>query len=259
MPRTPVGLSLSWTNFMADPDPKTSFVLATLTGLFAVMAAGFVFAAWRNPPPARVPHIRAEAPSPGPIRISAAELRRSGGDTSGLDCYACHDEKKPPEVTYGPNGRIVLPKEHADLIFAMRNCASCHGASTKLKVDYTADGMVIIPDAHQDLREVAHGRSNRNDACYNCHNPAKLDQLVTRDGTKLKLEEATALCASCHGPSFRDWEAGVHGRTSGFWSREMGPSSREECASCHDPHAPAFPQLIPRPGPRPLRERATSP
>jgi hypothetical protein len=121
-----------------------------------------------------------------------------------------------------------------------------------VKLEYAADGAVIMPKAHQDLLVMAHGRNNRNDNCFNCHNSAKLNELVTREGLHLKFDQATALCASCHGPTFRDWEAGVHGRTSGYWDRSKGPITREECTSCHDPHAPAFPQLIPLPGPRPM-------
>jgi formate-dependent nitrite reductase cytochrome c552 subunit len=151
------------------------------------------------------------------VRMSASELVRTGGDTSGMDCYACHDKGKPVQIHYDTNQNIVLPKEHADL--AMR-----------------------------------HGRNNRNNHCFNCHDPANLDLLLTRDGNKLKITESTRLCGSCHGPTYRDWEKGVHGRTSGYWARDLGPITRADCASCHDPHAPAFPSLKPAPAPRPLRE-----
>jgi hypothetical protein len=235
---------------------KTTIVFAVFTAAFSALAVGFVLASTKDTIRTKA-LATTPAPSPATVRISAGELKRSGGDTSGLDCYACHDEKKSVDVTFGTDGRIVLPKEHADLIFSMRNCVACHGTATTVKVEYTADGTLIMPEAHRDLLSVAHGRSNRNDHCFNCHNPAKLDQLVTRDGTKLKFEEATQLCASCHGPSYRDWEAGIHGRTTGYWNRQMGPSTRAECTSCHDPHAPAFPQLIPLPGPRSLHDRPT--
>jgi predicted CXXCH cytochrome family protein len=99
---------------------------------------------------------------------------------------------------------------------------------------------------------MAHGRNARNEDCYNCHDRDQLNQLHTPDGQKLTFEQATLLCASCHGPTYRDWMAGAHGRTSGFWDQKAGATSRQECASCHDPHAPAFTGLIPMPGPHQL-------
>lgn len=186
---------------------------------------------------------------PAPVRISAAQLVKSGGDASALDCYACHDEKKKIQVPRDAAGRVVLPKDHADLIFSMRNCASCHVMGKPVKLEMDAQGNTIIPKAHASDVRIAHGENSRNNDCFNCHDPAKLNQLVTRDGTKLKLTEATQLCASCHGPTHRDWEAGIHGRTTGAWNRVSGPVTRLDCTSCHDPHAPAFPRMIPLPAP----------
>jgi hypothetical protein len=68
----------------------------------------------------------------------------------------------------------------------------------------------------------------------------------------LKIVESPALCGSCHGPTYRDWEAGVHGRTSGYWQRDLGSIDRKVCTSCHNPHSPAFPSRPPAPGPHPL-------
>ncbi len=188
-----------------------------------------------------------------PVRTSAEHLLKSGGDTSGLDCYACHDANKTPQVPRDAAGQVQLPKDHIDLIFSMRSCASCHTDGKSLEIEYDDEGNTVIPPAHERDKVLAHGGSNRNNDCFNCHDPQKLNELVTRDGTRLKLEQATRLCASCHGPSYRDWEAGIHGRTTGHWNRSMGEATREGCTSCHDPHAPAFPLMIPRPGPYELR------
>jgi formate-dependent nitrite reductase cytochrome c552 subunit len=72
----------------------------------------------------------------------------------------------------------------------------------------------------------------------------------------VKFDNIPALCGSCHGPTFRDWEAGAHGRTSGFWNRTLGSASRLSCANCHDPHSPKIPTRQPAPGPHSLRENA---
>jgi hypothetical protein len=183
------------------------------------------------------------------VRITAAQLAKGGGDASILDCYACHDEKKPPELQFTADRKLVLPKEHSDLMLMMANCTACHARDT-VKLDYLPDGAVVMPKAHENLLVMGHGRNNRNDACYNCHNKEKLNELITRDGTKLRFDQTPLLCASCHGPTYQDWETGVHGRTNGFWDKSKGVAVRQDCNACHDPHAPAFPRMLALPAPR---------
>jgi len=242
-------------------DRRLSLTLALLTAAFAALAIAFV----RTPaqpaltprPPLTPPQTLAGVTPPGTVRVSAGQLIRSGGDTSGLACYSCHDQKNPPVVKYDADHRVVLPKEHADLIISMRNCAECHSSADPVKLEYTADNAVIIPEAHRNLAAMAHGRNFRNENCFTCHDPNQLDRLHTPEGARVAFEEATLLCAGCHGPTYRDWEAGIHGRTSGHWDRKAGPIERQECTSCHDPHAPRFTGLIPMPGPhRPDRAPA---
>ena len=155
-------------------------------------------------------------------RMSAADLIRSGGDTSGLDCYACHERNKPLKLKFNADGDVIVPKEHEDIV-------------------------------------MGHGSHKRNNNCFNCHDETNLELLQTRDGRQIKLADSTLLCGSCHGPTYRDWEAGVHGRTSGFWQRAQGPIDRKGCTSCHNPHAPPFPSRQPAPGPHLLHPIANAP
>ncbi len=233
---------------------KSALVLAVLAFVFAGLAVSFVWSPARAPlePRPLLVQPQAIAAVPGTIRVSAAQLIRSGGDTSGLQCYACHDPKTPPQIRYDANHRVVLPKEHLDLIFAMRNCAECHPPDDPVKIDYAVDGTVILPKAHSNLDRMAHGRYLRNEDCYNCHESNRLDHLHTPEGKEITFDQATELCAGCHGTQYRDWEAGAHGRRSGYWNRATGPMQRQECASCHDPHAPAFTPLIPQAPPHAL-------
>jgi hypothetical protein len=186
---------------------------ATAAGAFLALGAAFLLNLWGRPTatPA-LPLVDPRFTNTAPVRLSAAELIKSGGDASGLDCYACHERNKPPQVKLDTNGNVLLPKEHEDLV-------------------------------------MRHGRNNLNNHCFNCHDSEKLDQLKTRDGKRLTWEQTTKLCASCHGPTYRDWEAGIHGRPSGYWDRKLGPQTKVECASCHHPHSPAFPAQNPAPAP----------
>ena len=90
--------------------------------------------------------------------------------------------------------------------------------------------------------------------CLDCHNADDRDKLVTLKGEALDFNASQELCGQCHGPVFADWEAGVHGRTNGYWNQEMdtdNTSIRLLCVNCHNPHAPSFKSQMPLAGPVP--------
>jgi hypothetical protein len=201
---------------------KTRALLSALSLAFLGLGAAFYLDLWGRPVniPA-IPLVDTNFISTATARMSAVDLIRSGGDTSGLDCYVCHEKNKPLKLKMDAEGNVVVPKEHEDIV-------------------------------------MAHGRHHRNNNCFNCHDETNLELLQTRDGRQLKIVDSPALCGSCHGPTYRDWEAGVHGRTSGFWNRDLGPTERKVCASCHNPHSPPFPSRAPAPGPHPLHAPASA-
>jgi hypothetical protein len=197
-------------------------VLSVLSAVFVGLAAVFYSELWGRPVKLlAIPLVDTNFISTATARVSAADLVASGGDTSDFDCYACHDRKVQLKLKLDADGNVVVPKEHKDIV-------------------------------------MSHGRHHRNNNCFNCHDETNLELLQTRDGRHLKIVESPALCGSCHGPTYRDWEAGVHGRTSGYWKRELGPIERKVCTSCHNPHSPPFPSRQPAPGPHPLHPLTTA-
>lgn len=196
-----------------NANAKESTALAGIAVLMAGLAVSFVLDLWAKPNPRMtVPPTPPEATNTATVRLSAAELFRTGGDTSGLACSSCHDEGKPVEVKFDTNGVVILAEAHKDLVFR-------------------------------------HGQANRNDHCFNCHDPKNLEQLRSRDGKVFKITESSAQCGSCHGPTYRDWERGLHGRSNGSWDRKRGTTLRQDCTACHDPHSPAFPAMKAAPEP----------
>lgn len=196
-----------------EPGNRSTIVLTGLSLLFLGLNWLFLSDSWgRHRPSPSIPPLDPSFTNTTTVRLSTAELRRRGEDTSGVECYSCHEKNKVPVLHIGTNGIINLPKEHNDLV-------------------------------------MRHGRNNRNDVCFNCHNPTNLEALITRDGRTLAIDQSSVLCGSCHGPTYRDWEIGVHGRMNGHWDRNLGPFSRQDCVSCHDPHNPAFPSIKPAPAP----------
>lgn len=101
-----------------------------------------------------------------------------------------------------------------------------------------------------------------NERCRNCHDVEDRDRLILPGGETIGFDQVVQLCAKCHGPTYRDWERGMHGRTNGHWDETRGPQRRLTCTECHDPHnprQPAMDPIEPLPGPHALRAEAASP
>lgn len=102
---------------------------------------------------------------------------------------------------------------------------------------------------HREI-ELQHGINTR---CFNCHHPTNRDAFVDDYGDEIPWNQPQRMCAKCHGPVYRDWQHGSHGRLNGYWDVAQGEQIRRRCIECHDPHQPQFPALAPAPGPRTLR------
>ena len=188
-----------------------------LSVVFATLAAGFFLNPQGQPSLLYpIPLVGTNVLDTATVRRSYADMVRAGEDLSDFDCYACHERGKSPTLRYDTNQNLVVPKEHSDIV-------------------------------------MGHGSHGRNNNCFNCHNETNLELLQTRDGHEVKFADSPVLCGSCHGPTYRDWEAGAHGRTSGYWNRGLGAAQRKACVNCHNPHSPRFPSRPPAPGPHPLR------
>jgi uncharacterized CHY-type Zn-finger protein len=192
---------------------RTSTVLLVLA--VVLLALGLKFASGfgpRLPAQREVPLVDPQFLETATIRKSYAELVRTKADLSDFDCYACHEKGKPPTLRFDAQHNLIVPQEHKDVV-------------------------------------MGHGTHNRNNNCFNCHDEQNLELLQARDGRQIKLAESPLLCGSCHGPTYRDWEAGAHGRTGGYWNRAAGPIQRKICVDCHNPHSPKIPPRKPAPGP----------
>jgi uncharacterized CHY-type Zn-finger protein len=205
-------------NSPEQPAGRLHLVLAGVGLAFVGLAVLFVADLWGRPVlPATIAPVDVKFLDTKPWRQSYADLVAAKEDLSDFDCYACHEKNKPPPIRYDANHKIIIPKEHANI-------------------------------------EMGHGSHDRNNNCYNCHNEANLLTLQARDGKELKFDNSTPLCGSCHGPTYRDWDAGAHGRISGHWNEKSGPARKLACVNCHNPHAPRIPTRAPAPGPHSLHE-----
>lgn len=143
-----------------------------------------------------------------------------------------HLDKTPPRRTKG-----------LDLVKSgwTYNCMECHTLFAS-RWHYQPGQL----NEHKDVN-LQHGN---NRYCLNCHHPDNRNAFVDYDGAEIAQTDVVLLCAKCHGPTYRDWKAGVHGRQNGFWNAAMGEKTKLKCIQCHDPHHPVFQAMKPLP---PLR------
>jgi hypothetical protein len=122
-------------------------------------------------------------------------------------------------------------------------CSDCHRILPSPAETYRT----LIQHTEIQLR---HGLNTR---CFNCHHRTNRDAFVDEFGGEIDWNEPQLLCARCHGPVYRDWQAGSHGRVNGHWDPDAGPQTKRRCIECHDPHDPPFQTMTPAPGPHTLR------
>lgn len=120
-------------------------------------------------------------------------------------------------------------------------CNNCHQHFEKEK-----SNKPLIAE-HEDII-LQHGI---NKSCNNCHHPDDKESLIGfSSDSKINFNESQLLCQKCHGPKYRDWQIGVHGRPMGYWDINKGTSYKPSCVSCHDPHFPKFKPIKPAPAPQ---------
>jgi hypothetical protein len=139
-----------------------------------------------------------------------------------------HLDKTPPRATKG-----------LDLVKSgwTYNCMECHKLLTA-RWHYDDQRPLV---EHKDIK-LDHGN---NRFCLNCHHPKNRNAFVDYDGSEIAEADVVQLCAKCHGTTYRDWEAGVHGRQNGYWNASMGDKTKLRCIQCHDPHSPQFKEMKP--------------
>ncbi len=142
-----------------------------------------------------------------------------------------------------PVREVNLTPEYQAGVFSYR-CSDCH----KIFPPRGADTVRTVAQ-HEEI-VLKHGI---NTYCLSCHHTGNRDAFVDEQGGEIPWDQPQLLCSKCHGPVYRDWQHGAHGRTNGYWDKAAGDQTRLKCIECHDPHQPPFPPMHPAPGPNTLR------
>lgn len=101
-----------------------------------------------------------------------------------------------------------------------------------------------LVEMHDDI---IFDHDSENRWCLACHDTEERDSLRLAGGQLLGFNESYKLCGQCHGPKYRDWRLGIHGKRTGMWN---GKKQYYLCVNCHNPHSPKIKSLKPLPPPR---------
>jgi hypothetical protein len=175
-------------------------------------------------------------------------------------------ETQPP---YTPNEGVLAAVPHGPsefpLVFAVDvaleglDGSIPDGGLVPVAAPPFTDGVFPCMDCHADLEanperrklKDAHGEivlkhDEEHRWCLDCHDLKDRDQLRLASGQLVPFTESYRLCGQCHGPQYRDWKSGIHGKRTGYWS---GAKRYLLCVNCHWPHEPHFAALKPLPPP----------
>jgi len=131
---------------------------------------------------------------------------------------------------------ILIPVEAVTMDYFP--CNDCHS-----ELEPNPQRRELI-DMHDDI---VFDHDSENRWCLACHNTLDRDSLILAGGNLLGFNESYKLCGQCHGPKYRDWRLGIHGKRTGEWN---GNKQYLLCVHCHDPHSPKFKAMQPLPSPR---------
>lgn len=164
-------------------------------------------------------------------RALNAEGGSSEASTSKWEPHSVYI-RKPDGAPKVDSGRLDFHGQPAQV-----SCATCH---TTREPNPAQNSAADLTEFHQGLHYQHAGMS-----CLSCHNSEDYDSLRLASGLALPFTEVMTLCAQCHGTQKRDYDNGAHGGMVGHWNLQKGPRVRNNCTDCHDPHAPAYPQVQP--------------
>lgn len=107
----------------------------------------------------------------------------------------------------------------------------------------------LVPDS----LNLQHGRGAI--WCLDCHDAKTRNKFTDNFGKLIDFDQPQKLCGKCHGPIYRDWREGIHGKRIGSWETK-GKKRWFVCTECHNPHDvqqgarnSGFQQLSPEPAP----------
>ena len=160
----------------------------------------------------------------------------------------------PVEADYSHAEAVVKPRDAQMSLYSVCGVACHNGSFPPPSDDNTPRTLTMHQDLVPDATDLQHGRGSV--WCLDCHHTETRNKFVDHNGGEIDFNSPQVLCGKCHGPLFRDWRDGLHGKRIGDWAT-TGKKRWFVCTECHDPHDvqqgernSGFAQIQPEPPPQ---------
>jgi hypothetical protein len=153
-----------------------------------------------------------------------------------------------------PLGEAVSKPREPKLALLSVCGTACHNGTFPPKNDDKSPRQLMMhQDVVPDSLDLQHGRGGI--WCLDCHHNEQRNKLTDNFGSPVSFNEPQKVCGKCHGPVYRDWRDGLHGKRIGEWASD-GKKRWWVCTECHNPHDvqqgmrdSGFSQIVPEPAP----------
>ncbi|MDP6377577.1 MAG: hypothetical protein QF921_02360 [Pseudomonadales bacterium] len=160
----------------------------------------------------------------------------------------------PIEADYDHGEAVVKSRTKQLAMFPVCGTACHNGTFPPPNDDKTPRTLTMHTDVVPDATNLQHGRGAI--WCLDCHHSETRNHFTDHSGNLIDMNEPQKLCGKCHGPAYRDWRGGLHGKRIGEWA-STGKKRWFVCTECHNPHDvqqgernSGFAQLESEPAPR---------
>jgi hypothetical protein len=128
---------------------------------------------------------------------------------------------------------VIKPREPENKLIPLCGVACHNGTFPPVPQDKNPRELTMHQDVVPDALDLQHGRGGI--WCLDCHHNETRNKLVDNFGNEVGFNEPQQLCGKCHGPAYRDWRSGIHGKRIGEWASD-GKKRWFVCTECHNPH-----------------------
>jgi len=139
----------------------------------------------------------------------------------------------PIEADYSHGEAVIKPREPENKLMPLCGVACHNGTFPPIPQDKNPRELTMHQDVVPDSLDLQHGRGGI--WCLDCHHNETRNKLVDNFGNEISFNEPQMLCGKCHGPAYRDWRSGIHGKRIGEWAAD-GKKRWFVCTECHNPH-----------------------
>ncbi len=160
----------------------------------------------------------------------------------------------PIDADYTHGEAVVKPRSKKMTLLSICGVACHNGTYPPLPKNKKPRKLTMHKDLVPDSLSLQHGRGGI--WCLDCHNAKKRNKFIDNFGGEISFDQPQKLCGKCHGPVYRDWREGIHGKRIGEWASD-GKKRWFVCTECHNPHDVqqgarnrGFKQLVPEPAPK---------